>query len=144
MKLTIQKATNSETRAKIDAAMKNGYLKYDNLSKGKKRELIHIMAVVLSTCSPTIMEYVMKCQMGMIDAAFFELKDGTPVKMYTLVWMYKFFKQQVEIAKANGVTVQPVEEPIILLILCCVPVYSYYMLCDIYNKNVDATAPRFA
>ena len=64
--------------------------------------------------------------------------------IYTLVWMYKFFKQQVEIAKANGVTVQPVEEPIILLILCCVPVYSYYMLCDIYNKNVDATAPRFA
>lgn len=83
MKITIQKATNSETKAKIDAAVKNGYLKYDNLSKGKKQELIHIMAVVLSTCSPTIMEYVMKCQMGMIDAAFFELKDGTPVKMST-------------------------------------------------------------
>ena len=64
--------------------------------------------------------------------------------IYTLVWMYKFFKQQVEIAKANGVTVQPVEEPIILLVLCCVPVYSYYMLCDVYNKNVDASAPRFA
>lgn len=83
MKLTIQKATNSETKAKIDAAMKNGYLKYDNLSKGKKRELIDIMAIPLSTCSPTIMEYVMKCQMGMIDAVFFELKDGTPVKMST-------------------------------------------------------------
>lgn len=81
MKITIKKATKSETKAKIDAAMKNGYLKYDNLSKGKKVELIHIMAVVLSTCSPTIMEYVMKCQMGMIDAAFFELEDGTPVKM---------------------------------------------------------------
>ena len=81
MKITIQKATNSETKAKIDAAMKNGYLKYDNLSKGKKVELIHSMAVVLSTCSPTIMEYVMKCQMGMIDGCFWELEDGTPVNM---------------------------------------------------------------
>lgn len=83
MKITIQKATNSETKAKFDAAMKNGYLEYDKLPKGKKVELIHTMAVVLSTCSPTIMEYVMKCQMGMIDGVFFELKDGTPVKMST-------------------------------------------------------------
>ena len=83
MKITIKRATNSETKAKIDAAMKNGYLKYDNLSKGKKKELIDIMAIPLSTCSPTIMEYVMKCQMGMVDGLFWELEDGTPVEMST-------------------------------------------------------------
>jgi hypothetical protein len=60
--------------------------------------------------------------------------------IYTLYWMYKFYKQQVGIAKAHGVKVEPAEEPIILLILTCVPVYSYYMLCGIYNKNVDACA----
>ena len=83
MKITIEKATNSETKAKIDAAKKNGYLLYDNLPKGKKVELIDLMAVVLSTCSPTIMEYVMKCQMGMVGGLFWELKDGTPVAIST-------------------------------------------------------------
>ena len=48
--------------------------------------------------------------------------------IYSIFWVYKFFKQQVEIAKANGVTVQPVEEPIILLLLYCVPVYNFYIL----------------
>ena len=64
--------------------------------------------------------------------------------IFTLYWIFTFFKQQVEIAKANGVTVQPVTEPIILLILTCVPVYSYYMLCDNHNKVVDASAHLFA
>ena len=83
--------------------------------------------------TPKINGFIVAVLLGMITCG-----------IYTLFWMYKFFKQQVEIAKANGVTVQPVEEPIILLILCIGPVYNYYMVCDVYNKNVDATAPRFA
>ena len=60
--------------------------------------------------------------------------------IYLIYWMYKFYNQQVAIAKAHGVAVQPVDNPIILVILTCVPVYSYYMLCGIYNNNVDACA----
>ena len=64
--------------------------------------------------------------------------------IYLLYWFYKFFKQQVEIAKANGIAVKPVDSPILLMILTCIPVYSYYMVCNICNNNVDASAPRFA
>ena len=79
MKITIEKATSNETKAKIAAARKNGYLKYDNLPKDKRTELIDNMAIVLSVCSPTIMDMVMKCQMGIVGGLFWELKDGTPV-----------------------------------------------------------------
>ena len=64
--------------------------------------------------------------------------------IFTLYWIYTYYVQQVAIAKANGVTVQPVTEPILLLILTCVPIFNYYILCDIHNKNVDAAAHLFA
>ena len=60
--------------------------------------------------------------------------------IYTIIWMYKFEKLQVELAKANGTSSQPVESPIVLLILMIVPIYSFYVFCDNYNRNVDAAA----
>ena len=60
--------------------------------------------------------------------------------IYPIYWMYKYFKLSVEIAEAKGVEVKPVNNPILLLLICCVPVYSYYVLCELNNNNVDAVA----
>lgn len=59
-----------------------------------------------------------------------------------LVWMYRFMRQQAAIAKAAGVKTSPSESPLILLILCCVPIYSIYMLCNNYNTTVDAATAK--
>ena len=60
--------------------------------------------------------------------------------IFTIIWMYQFCRLQVEISKANGTNTQPTDTPILLLILMIVPVYSYYVLCDNYNRNVDVAA----
>ncbi|MBQ8905986.1 MAG: DUF4234 domain-containing protein [Ruminococcus sp.] len=58
--------------------------------------------------------------------------------IYTIYWMYKFAEQQVAIAKASGVQPQPTDSPIVLFLINYVPVYSFYVLCDNYNRTVDA------
>lgn len=58
--------------------------------------------------------------------------------IYTLYWVYKFFDQQIAIAKASGVQPAPVDNAIVMLLLYYVPVYNYYILCDNYNRTVDA------
>ena len=60
--------------------------------------------------------------------------------IYTIIWMYQFEKLQVEISKAKGTSTQPTDSPLLLLILICVPIYSFYVFCDNYNRNVDVTA----
>ncbi len=75
--------------------------------------------------------------MGFIPAL---LLSCITLGIYAIIWMYKFEKLQVEIAKANGTSTQPTDSPIVLLILMIVPIYSFYVFCDNYNRNVDAAA----
>ncbi len=55
-----------------------------------------------------------------------------------LVWMFMFMNQQVELAQKKGVKTAPVENGIVLALLLCVPVYSFYVLCDNYNRTIAA------
>ncbi|MBE6716603.1 MAG: DUF4234 domain-containing protein [Ruminococcaceae bacterium] len=56
--------------------------------------------------------------------------------IFLIVWYYQFMKQQVEIARAKGVKVEPTEEPILLVLILYVPFYSYYVLCENYNRVI--------
>lgn len=58
--------------------------------------------------------------------------------IYTMYWQYKFAEQQVAIAKASNVQPQPTDSPIVLFLINYVPIYSFYVLCDNYNRTVDA------
>ena len=60
--------------------------------------------------------------------------------IYLYVWMYKFQALQIAIAKANGVKTSPVENAFVLMLLTFVPVYSFYVMCDNYNRTVAAAA----
>lgn len=60
--------------------------------------------------------------------------------IFSIIWLYLFQKQQVAIAKAYGVQTAPTESPFLLFILMIVPIYSFYVLCDNYNRNVDAAS----
>lgn len=62
--------------------------------------------------------------------------------IFLIVWQYQFMNQQVELARAKGVNVAPTDNPILLLLILFVPFYSYYVLCDNYNRIVpDQQAP---
>lgn len=56
-----------------------------------------------------------------------------------IIWMYKHFKQQAAIAAKTGIKLAPTDNAILLMILMFVPIYGFYVLCDNYNKTVDAT-----
>ena len=59
-----------------------------------------------------------------------------------IIWYYRFMRQQVAIANAVNVKAAPTESPIVLLIITFVPVYSFYVLCDNYNRTVEAYEAR--
>lgn len=59
-----------------------------------------------------------------------------------IIWYYRFMRQQVAIANAVNVKAAPTESPIVLLIITFVPIYSFYVLCDNYNRTVDAYEAR--
>ncbi len=58
--------------------------------------------------------------------------------IYFIYWYYKYFEQQVELQKLYGVKSDPTDNPVLLMLLMFVPVYSYYVLCDNYNRLADA------
>ncbi len=58
--------------------------------------------------------------------------------IYLIYWMYKFMSIQAEVAEKSSVQVAPSNNPIVLLLLSFVPIYSFYMLCDNYNRTVEA------
>ena len=60
--------------------------------------------------------------------------------IYPIFWYYRYMKLSVDIAKEKGVKVRPSNKPIVLTLLRYVPIYNFYLLCDIYNSNVDAVA----
>lgn len=51
-------------------------------------------------------------------------------------WYYTFMEQQAALAKAKGVKLEPTDSPILLTLLTFVPFYSYYVLCDNYNRTL--------
>lgn len=53
-----------------------------------------------------------------------------------IVWYYQYFDLQVKIAKARGIQVAPSDSPVVLTILMFIPFYSYYVLCDNFNKVI--------
>ena len=58
--------------------------------------------------------------------------------IFNFFWMYNFMKQQNELLEAKGLKAAPTDNPILLMLLMFVPVYSWYVLCDNHNKLVDA------
>ena len=59
--------------------------------------------------------------------------------IYQLIWYYKFHAQQIAIAQAAGTKTAPCESAFLLFIITFVPFYSFYVMCDNYNKCVDAS-----
>ena len=59
--------------------------------------------------------------------------------IYQLIWYYKFHAQQIAIAQAAGTKTAPCESAFLLFIITFVPIYSFYVMCDNYNKCVDAS-----
>lgn len=55
-----------------------------------------------------------------------------------LVWFFLFNMQQVELAQAKGVKVAPVDNGIVLGLLMFIPFYSFYVICDNYNRTIVA------
>ncbi len=58
--------------------------------------------------------------------------------IFLIVWFIKFQAQQIAIAKANGTATKPAQNAFVLFLLTLVPIYSYIVLCDNHNRNVDA------
>lgn len=61
-----------------------------------------------------------------------------------IIWSIQFMRQQVAIANACGTKTAPVQSAGLLFLLGFVPVYRWIVLCDNYNRNVDAGAPVVA
>lgn len=62
----------------------------------------------------------------------------------SIVWAFQFQQQQINIARACGTKTSPVQNSFVLVLLMCVPIYSWIVLCGNYNRNVDAGAPVVA
>lgn len=58
--------------------------------------------------------------------------------IYLIYWYYKFAEQQIEVAKIYGQKPAPTDNAIVMMILYFVPIYSFYVICDNYNRTVDA------
>ena len=73
---------------------------------------------------------------------FVVLLSSVTCGIFPIVWYYFFMRHQVAIAKALNVKVTPTESPIVLLIIVFIPIYSFYALCDNYNRTVEAYEAR--
>lgn len=58
--------------------------------------------------------------------------------IYNIVWYIKLYKTQAKIARASGVSLTPCAKPFVLLLLTCVPVYGFYVVCENNNRVIDA------
>ncbi len=57
--------------------------------------------------------------------------------IYLIIWEYKYLKQMVEITQAKGLSPYISDNPILLLILLCVPILSVYIWIENHNLTVD-------
>ncbi len=55
-----------------------------------------------------------------------------------IVWYFIFMAQQVQLAQKKGIKTAPTESSVVLALLMFVPVYSFYVLCDNYNRTIAA------
>jgi hypothetical protein len=55
-----------------------------------------------------------------------------------IVWQVKYQKQQIAIANANGISPKPVKNAFVLFLIRFVPVFGQIVICNNYNRNVDA------
>lgn len=54
--------------------------------------------------------------------------------IYLIFWFYQFATLQNELAQKKNVTITPTDNAIVYMILLFVPIYSYYVLCENYNR----------
>lgn len=71
--------TAAETREKVNAAKKNGYLDYEKLTNDERQKVIRDLGQMFAVCTQSIVKYVMDCQMGEVDGFFYELNGSKPV-----------------------------------------------------------------
>lgn len=57
--------------------------------------------------------------------------------IYLIVWVYLFYRQQCKLAAAKNVEIHPADSPFLMLILTCIPLYGFYMLCRNHNALCD-------
>ncbi len=90
---------------------------------------------VMATSHNTLAEkYSKKKIMGFIPAI---LIGCVTCGIWLIVWYYQYCKQVAEIAKEKGAKLPLTEEPILMLILMCVPVISIYVLVEDHNVVVE-------
>jgi hypothetical protein len=58
--------------------------------------------------------------------------------IFLIVWYYWFAAQQIEIAQKKGLKTEPTDSAIVYFILMFVPIYSYYVLCENFNRVINA------
>ena len=58
--------------------------------------------------------------------------------IFLIVWYYMFAAQQIEIAQKKNINVAPSDNAFVYTLLMFVPIYSYYVLCDNYNRVINA------
>jgi hypothetical protein len=97
-----------------------------------------------------IMAFVCLLMFVMQLSVIFQPEGGIPLAVrglllglitcgiYSIYWQYKFYAQQIAIAKASGVETSPTDSPILMLLLGFVPIYSFYVICDNYNRTANA------
>ena len=64
--------------------------------------------------------------------------------VFAILWIIQFTRQQIEIANACGIKTAPVQSVGLLFLIGFVPAYGWIVICDNYNRNVDAGAPVVA
>lgn len=57
--------------------------------------------------------------------------------IYGIYWYFKFWQQEGAILQAYGKPHVITGEPIVNLLLMFVPILSWYVLCESYNRGVD-------
>ena len=91
MKISVTHMTSAETSKKIAAARKNGYYKYEDLPADKRLALDKGIASMMAVCTPSIIKYVMDCQMGEVSGCFHETPEfDRPVLLPPSRWLELF------------------------------------------------------
>ncbi len=103
--------------------------------KLQKKTIMHVVAMVLIDAGVVIAFGFLGAVAGIgffIDLAVFALF------IIPIAWFFLYFKQQCEILDAQGKTAFPANNPVIMILLYCVPILNMYMLCENYNLGVNA------
>lgn len=76
--ISVSHMSAEETSKKVEAAYRNGYVEFANMPAKKQHELVVDIATLMAVCTPSLIKYVMDCQMGLVNGCFFEV-DGKPI-----------------------------------------------------------------